>query len=65
MLYVALVFLCLAQMLHFGRHWVILTQKMQEDGRNDRIRSELDWKTRRHHNPNLGSAERTGLFGRV
>lgn len=63
MLYVALVFLCLAQMLHFSRHWLTLTQKMREDARDVRVRSELNWKTQRR-NPSLSGGERTGLFGR-
>ncbi len=63
MLHVALAFLCLAQLLHFSRHWWILTQRMNEEARDERIKSELNWKAPRR-NPNLGGSGRNGLFNR-
>lgn len=55
MLHVALIFLCIAQILHFSRHWLVLTARLREEARDQRLKEHLDWKTL-HRNPALGSA---------
>ncbi len=43
----AFVLLCFAQIVHFSRHWVLLTMSLREDAREARIRTSVDWKAAR------------------
>ena len=44
MLHMALILLCLAQILHFSRHWLVLTRRMHEEAKDARIKDHLKWK---------------------
>lgn len=44
MLYLALVFLFIAQILHFSRHWWRLTSTIREAQRDRRLKDHLNWK---------------------
>ena len=46
MLHVALTLLCLAQILHLSRHWLVLTRRMREEAKDARIKSHLQWKSK-------------------
>ena len=63
MLHVALIFLCLAMILHFLRHWAVLTHRMTEDRKDARIKAALDWKTQAR-DPMLGSTARGSAIRR-
>ena len=47
MLHLALTLLCLAQILHFSRHWLVLTRRMREEAKDQRIKTHLKWKKQR------------------
>ncbi len=43
MLHVALMLLCLAQLVHFSQHWLALSAVQLKEHREERLRSHLDW----------------------
>lgn len=43
MLYIALIFLCAAQMIHFSRHWYALSTDLYTAHQDKRLKSHLKW----------------------
>ena len=43
MLHVALVFLCVAQLIHFCHHWFVLSTVQLKEHRDQKLRAHLDW----------------------
>lgn len=43
MLHVALVFLCLAQLIHFSSHWLALSSVQLKAYQEKKLRAHLDW----------------------
>ena len=60
MLHVALMFLCLAQLIRFSQHWLALSTVQLKEHREARLRSHLDWSrtsgSRGHGSTRPGSA---------
>lgn len=44
-LQIAFVLLCFAQMLHFSKHWYLLTTGLWEEFQEKRRRNAVDWKS--------------------
>ena len=44
MMRIAFVLLCLSQMLHFTKHWCLLTRRLMEEANDRRVRKAVDWK---------------------
>ena len=47
MMQFAFVLLCLAQIIHFSRHWVILSSSILEEMQDTRRRNAVNWKATR------------------
>lgn len=43
MLHVALVFLCMAQLIHFSSHWLALSSVQYKAHQDKKLRAHLDW----------------------
>jgi hypothetical protein len=43
----AFVLLCLVQIVHFSKHWYLLTARLQADSTALKLRTNLDWKNKR------------------
>ncbi len=44
MLDLLLIVLCLIMIVGFSRHWIRLTRELQEERRQERLKSHLNWK---------------------
>ena len=60
MLTYAVVFLCVAQMLFFGKHWMRVTARDREAVRVRRMRESLDWRRPGHRSRIAGGAPQRG-----
>ena len=55
MLYIALVFLCTAQIIQFSRHWLVVSADTYSAHQDNRLRNHLDW-SRPRRSPRIAAA---------
>ncbi len=43
MVHIAIILLCTAQILHYARHWLVLSRRQYAEYMDRRLKSHLDW----------------------